>query len=108
MWSNSNEKKLLEEVLVLENPEDLKNEDILSKLAEEINQLILVNFERLVQLLYRIDVSEMKLKILLKENPDQDAGKIIASLIIERQLQKIKSKNERIKNQYPESNEEAW
>jgi len=108
MWSNSNEKKLLEEVLVLENPEDLKNEDILNKLAEEINQLILVNFERLVQLLYRIDVSEMKLKILLKENPDQDAGKIIASLIIERQLQKIKSKNERIKNQYPESNEEAW
>jgi len=108
MWSNSNEKKLLEEVLVLENPEDLKNEDILNKLAEEINQLILVNFERLVQLLYRIDVSEMKLKILLRENPDQDAGKIIASLIIERQLQKIKSKNERIKNQYPESNEEAW
>jgi hypothetical protein len=108
MWSNSNEKNILEEVLVLENPEDLKNEDILNKLAEEINQLILVNFERLVQLLYRIDVSEMKLKILLKENPDQDAGKIIASLIIERQLQKIKSKNERIKNQYPESNEEAW
>jgi hypothetical protein len=108
MWSNSNEKNTLEEVLVLENPEDLKNEDILNKLAEEINQLILVNFERLVQLLYRIDVSEMKLKILLKENPDQDAGKIIASLIIERQLQKIKSKNERIKNQYPESNEEAW
>ena len=108
MWSNSNEKKLLEEVLVLENPEDLKNEDILNKLAEEINQLILVNFERLVQLLYRIDVSEMKLKILLKENPDQDAGKIIASLIIERQLQKIKSKNERIKNHYPESNEEPW
>jgi len=108
MWSNSNEKNILEEVLVLENREDLKNEDILNKLAEEINQLILVNFERLVQLLYRIDVSEMKLKILLKENPDQDAGKIIASLIIERQLQKIKSKNERIKNQYPESNEEAW
>lgn len=108
MWSNSNEKNTLEEVLVLENPEDLKNEDILNKLAEEINQLILVNFERLVQLLYRIDVSEMKLKILLKENPDQDAGKIIASLIIERQLQKIKSKNERMKNQYPESNEEAW
>ena len=108
MWSNSNEKKLLEQVLVLENPEDLKNEDILNKLAEEINQLILVNFERLVQLLYRIDVSEMKLKILLKENPNQDAGKIIASLIIERQLQKIKSKNERIKNQHPESNEEAW
>ena len=59
-------------------------------LAAEINQLILTNFEKLVQLLYRIEVSETKLKTLLKENPDKDAGLLIAVLMIERQLQKIK------------------
>ena len=52
--------------------------------------MILTNFESLVQLLYRIDVSEMKLKSILKEQPNEDAGKIIALLIIERQIKKIK------------------
>jgi hypothetical protein len=34
------------------------------------------------------------LKSLLKNHPDLDAGVIIADLIIERQLQKIKSRRE--------------
>jgi hypothetical protein len=47
-----------------------------------------------VQLLYRIDVSEAKLKYLLKENPNEDAGTMIAHLIIDRQIQKIKFRKE--------------
>lgn len=68
----------------------LQSNAFINALASEINQLILTNFEKLVQLLYRIDVSETKLKALLKENPDKDAGLLIAVLMIERQLQKIK------------------
>ena len=68
----------------------LQSNSFLEQLATEINQLILTNFEKLVQLLYRIDVSEAKLKTLLKENPDKDAGKLIALLMVERQLQKLK------------------
>ena len=36
-----------------------------------------------------IDVDEARLKKLLKDNAGEDAGMIIARLIIERQLQKI-------------------
>ncbi len=58
-------------------------------LAEKINGLIKNNFDQLIYILYRVDVNETKLKQVLKENPQEDAGKIIAHLLIERQLQKI-------------------
>jgi len=49
-----------------------------------INDMIKVDFSKLVQLLYRIDVSEVKLKNILKEHPNEDAGKLIAQIVIER------------------------
>jgi hypothetical protein len=48
----------------------------------------------LIAVLYRLDVSEEKLKTLLKESHDVDAGIIITDLIIERQVQKIKSRQQ--------------
>ena len=63
-------------------------------LAERINHLIKKDFSHLVLLLYRIDVNESKLKTLLKENPDNDAGILIARLVIERQLQKIETRRQ--------------
>ena len=86
----------------------LNNSDFLNELAVEINQLILTNFERLVQLLFRIDVSEMKLKNLLKENPNEDAGKLIATLIVERQIQKLKYRTEQSSTNEEDTNEEKW
>ena len=64
------------------------------KLSQHINYLIQSDFQKLVAALYRVDVNEKKLKRLLKEHPDSEAGKIIADLIIERQLQKIKSRQQ--------------
>ena len=77
-------------------------------LSVHINQLIQKNFQQLVTLLYRIDINEAKLKQLLQEYADEDAGKIIAQLIIERQLQKIKSRQQfsRRDNDIPE--EDKW
>ena len=49
-----------------------------------INDMIKEDFSKLVQLLYRIDVSEVKLKNILKEHPNEDAGKLIAQIVIER------------------------
>lgn len=49
-----------------------------------INELIKNDFSRLVQILYRIDVSEAKLKNILNSNPNEDAGKLIAQVILER------------------------
>ena len=49
-----------------------------------INELIKNDFSKLVQLLYRIDVSEAKLKNILQANPNENAGKLIAEVVVER------------------------
>lgn len=58
-------------------------------LAEKINDMINKDFNALVQLLYRIDVNEARLRLVLRDNQASDSGLLIARLIIERQWQKI-------------------
>ena len=77
-------------------------------LADKMNQLIKENFNHLVQVLYRIDVNEIKLKQVLKDNPNEDAGKIIAMLIIERQQQKMISRNSFKKADKDIDEKEKW
>jgi hypothetical protein len=72
--------------------EETTVQDVQNMLSEYINELIQKDFSQLIFLLYKIDVSEIKLKQILKEQPQEDAGKIIAHLIIERQQQKIASR----------------
>ncbi len=55
-----------------------------SDLIAFINDCIQHDFNKLVQLLYRIDVSEEKLKYILQLNPNEDAAKLIAAVIMER------------------------
>jgi hypothetical protein len=62
--------------LTIQALEKLAPED----LANAINDLIKNDFSKLVQLLYRIDVSEAKLKYILQAHPNEDAGKLIAAL----------------------------
>ena len=99
---------LLEKALHGSSDELQTTPDLLQSLASEINDLILVNFERLIQLLYRIDVSEQRLKQLLKDHPEQDAGLLIAGLIIERQAQKKKFMQEFSVNDADVPEEERW
>ena len=77
-------------------------------LAGKINGLIKNNFDQLIYILYRVDVNEKKLKQLLKEKPQEDAGKIIACLLIERQLQKIELRKQFTKKGGEETGEERW
>jgi hypothetical protein len=83
------------------------HDQLIAMLAVHINQLLQTNFEQLVNLLYRIDVSEKKLKQLLRDFPKEDAGTIIAALIVERQLEKINSRN-RYKTDGSFDGEEKW
>ena len=75
------------------------------KLVSAVSMLINHDFAKLVQLLYRIDVSEKKLREALDENKDKDSAEIIAELIIERQLQKIKTRKENQGNKEIDENE---
>jgi hypothetical protein len=63
-------------------------------LAERINDMINKDFNALVQLLYRIDVNETRLRGVLRDNQASDSGQLIARLILERQWQKILTRRE--------------
>ena len=76
-------------------------------LVEKINELINTDFQKLVSILYRMDVSEIKLKQLLNENSGTNAAIIIADLMIERQAEKIRSR-EQYKRDENISEDEKW
>jgi len=70
----------------------VQKENLRDQLVEIINNLLLNDFNKLVHVLYRVDISEQKLKQLLQKNPTTDAAVIIAELLIARQQQKIATK----------------
>jgi len=86
--------RYLQEELTLDPADAYSLEDLTEKLEYHVSGLIRHDFQKLVMLLYRIDVSETKLRQLLKENPEENSAKMIAHLIIERQEQKIKSRQQ--------------
>jgi hypothetical protein len=92
----------------LQLQEQVSGEQILRTLAERINHLITTDFNELLRVLYRLDVSEPKLKQLLKEHPDADAGKLIAQLIVERQVQKQKSRQQFRQRDETIPDDEKW
>ena len=63
-----------------------------AELCDEINYLISADFPALVNMLYRMDVSEARIKSLLEADPFTDAAKIIADLMLERQFEKMKTR----------------
>jgi hypothetical protein len=79
-----------------------------TRLCEKINQLILHDFNALVNILYRMDVSEQKLKKMLQQNTNEDAAAVIASMIIEREAQKVKTREPFKKSSDEGSEEEKW
>jgi hypothetical protein len=104
--NNNNHIAVYEKISSLSELELLNNQNIFTELAAEINHLILHDFQKLVHLLYRIDVSESKLTSLLKDYPGEDAGRMIAALIIERQIQKVISRKQQKTDE--SSDEERW
>ncbi|GAA4301199.1 hypothetical protein [Compostibacter hankyongensis] len=73
-------------------PDDISGEQALMLLQEHIQQLINRDFQGLVNLLYRIDVEEQRLRKTLRDRSPEEAAKVIAVLILERIRQKIKTR----------------
>ncbi len=87
----------------------LKLEELsFEQLSGYVNQLIDRDFPQLLQLLYRLDVSEQKIRSVLIENPEKNAGEMIAALIIERiaQREKFRQQFQRDASQIPD--DEKW
>ena len=79
----------LNRVYDMELSDRLRIDQVEALLAEKITAMINIDFSALVQLLYRVDVDESRLRLLLQENKASDAGGLIARLILERLWQKI-------------------
>jgi hypothetical protein len=63
--------------------------ELLEGLSYHINQLITTDFPTLVQLLYRLDISEHQVRTALKDTTTNLASNSIAELIIQRQQKKL-------------------
>ncbi|MBL7767769.1 MAG: hypothetical protein JNK20_02300 [Flavipsychrobacter sp.] len=81
--------------------------ELRTALAKWVNELIQHNLSELIRVLYRVDISENKLKFLLREKVGEDAAFIIADLIIERQIQKIKTRQQ-FQQPPPDNEEDRW
>ena len=100
--------RLLNNELAIDFSENIAFSELHSHLSSYINQLIKNDFDKLISYLYRIDVNEQKLKTLLQQSPQEDAGNLIATLIIERQEQKIKTREQFSQRDYDFDEEEKW
>ena len=97
---------ILNDQLQVELPEIITEEELELRLAEIVDHLIERDFKKLVYVLYKIDVSEVKLKQMLNASQQQRTSTIIAKLIIERQKQKIESRKKF--SSFNKSDEEKW
>jgi len=70
----------------------LSIEALKAYLIEKLSFLLENKFEILVNILYKIDVSENKLSELFSGNNRESIPEKLAELIIERELQKVKSR----------------
>ncbi len=76
-------------------------------LSFKINELINTDFLKLVNILYRVDIAEGKLKSILKDSENKPAADVIAEMIMNRQSEKEASR--KIFNQNSNiSEEEKW
>lgn len=100
--------RLIADELGVAIPNSASLDDLKNALASKFNELINTDFNYLIQLLYRIDISEKKLKETLNQNKDKDAGKLLAELTIERQLQKIRTRQQYRRSDEDISDDQKW
>ena len=101
-------RKIIEQEMSLPVTHEDTSDQWLSALSIRINDLILNDFDKLIFILYRLDINESKLMKLLNDRRNKDAGKLIGELIIERQLQKVLTRQSLRQNKTDIDENEKW
>jgi hypothetical protein len=70
-------------------PEELSENQLREVLVEAFEYLIADDFQKLVQILYRADVDQDKLKQLLENAENASSGEVIADAYLARQKAKL-------------------
>ena len=86
---------------------DFDIEEFEVRLRIRIEELLQKDFARLINALYQLDVDEERLKTRLHNHPATDAAQLISKLIIERQLEKLKTRWQQ-SNRENIPDEEKW
>ena len=82
----------LEDSMMIPAGSGIDQQVIREKLAFLIAHLMETNFERLCQAMYRLDVSEARFDQAMNENPPAEIPFAIADLVIEREMQKVRTR----------------
>jgi len=77
-------------------------------LIEKVNALIISDFEKLVSILYRLDVDEKKINTFLNQQSNKDAADIIVNLMLERELEKRRSRQKYSRRDNDIDENEKW
>ncbi|NGX83193.1 hypothetical protein [Aequorivita sp. KMM 9714] len=84
------------EIVIADQPAPQNNqnyEQLKKDLAEYLNDLLVGDYNKLISILYRIDIAQEKAVAELAKNAENESpGETLARLIIERQLQKIETR----------------
>lgn len=75
----------------LQEDDFISEERIVEALTHKVAYMMQYNTEQLFSMLYRLDISEKKLKTAMRN--ETDVAKKIAALVYERQIEKIISRN---------------
>ncbi len=71
-------------------PENFSEQDLLDLLRQRIEYLLINDFSKLLNIMYRLDIPEEKFKQAMAENGMPAMADRIAQLVLEREIQKIK------------------
>jgi hypothetical protein len=63
------------------------------KIASVIGQLLRNNPERLLNLMYRLDIDENKFRFVIQNGPEENVAQQLAELVLEREMQKVYWRN---------------
>jgi len=90
------------------SPDKFSDKELFSQLVDAINYLLDKDFATLIQLLYRVDVSEQQLRQQLIQHPQSNASEIIVELLVQRMLQKQETRKMLRQREEDISEDEKW
>lgn len=77
-------------------------------ITDRINELLQSDFTGLVNLLYRLDIDEERLRVMLDQHAGTDAAEIITGLLLERQWQRLQSRRQFSRGDQDIDENEKW
>ncbi len=89
-------------------PADSSDQDKKAAILDQINFLVKNDLQKLIFILYRVDVNENKMRHALEQSAGTDAAEIIYNMIVERENEKAESRKNNTMPFDRNAEEESW